>query len=287
MGGKLCFGGPQNNPKDFLNSTFLKKVIGMANLLARIQNFTARTKWLGNFLGNRFAATTYLLKARSDRMAIGQGQFGDFKFTFRACDLSAIKEVLVDAEYAFLHPVIEEIESPVVVDVGSHIGLFSFWVLTANPQARIFGIEASPATFKILKLNVEGTQSANIKWQVINRAGWKNTETVQFSDKADSMSHKVSKNGSLQISGITLREVVEAASDNAQIDLMKVDIEGAEEAFLCAEPEALKSINRLVVELHPHLCDTDRVSRLLRETFPIVENIKGRISSKPLLYCKK
>jgi len=42
----------------------------MANLLARIQNFTARTKWLGDFLGNRFAATTYLLKARSDRMAI-------------------------------------------------------------------------------------------------------------------------------------------------------------------------------------------------------------------------
>lgn len=287
MGGKLCFGGPQNNPKEFLNFTFLKKVIRMANLLARIQNFTARTKWLGDFLGNRLAATAYLLKARSDRMAIGQGQFGDFKFAFRACDLSAIKEVLVDAEYAFLNPVIKELKSPIVIDAGANIGLFSFWVLTANPQARIFGIEASPATFEILKRNVEGNQSANIKWQVINRAAWENSECIQFSDTLDSMSHRVSENGSQQVSGITLREVIEKASSNREIDLMKVDIEGAEEAFLMAEPEILKRVKRLVIELHPNLCDTDRVNGLLHEAFPIIEKITGRTSSKPLLYCKK
>ena len=194
---------------------------------------------------------------------------------------------MIDDEYAFLCPFIKESESPVIIDVGSHIGLFSFWVLNINPQSRIFGIEASPATFEILKRNVEGNQNANIKWQVINRAAWENSECIQFSDTLDSMSHRVSENGSQQVSGITLKEVIEKASSNREIDLMKVDIEGAEEAFLMAEPEILKKVKRLVIELHPGLCDTDRVNELLHEAFPIIEKITGRTSSKPLLYCKK
>lgn len=220
-------------------------------------------------------------------MALGHGEYGDFTFEFRGHDLSALKEVLVDGEYAFLCPFIKENESPVIIDAGSHIGLFSFWVLNMNPKSRIFGIEASPATFEILKRNVEGNQRAEIKWQVINRAAWENSECIQFSDTLDSMSHRVSESGSQQVSGITLREVIEKASSNREIDLMKVDNEGAEEAFLMEEPEILKKVKRLVIELHPSLCNTDRVNGLLHEAFPIVEKVTGRTSSKPLLYCKK
>ena len=69
------------------------------------------------------------------------------------------------------------------------------------------------------------------------------------------------------------------------VDLMKVDIEGSEEAFLCANPDLLRRVHHLVVELHPYLCDTGRVEEVLRDIYGTVEKMQGRSSSKPLLMC--
>jgi hypothetical protein len=98
------------------------------------------------------------------------------------------------------------------------------------------------------------------------------------------MSHKVSAKGSVQVKGISLAALTEGRGD---IDLMKVDIEGAEEAFLCADPAALTPVKRLVIELHPQLCDTQRVRDVLQKAFSQIVEIHGRTSSKPLLYCRK
>ncbi|MCK5244957.1 MAG: hypothetical protein KAJ90_06775, partial [Desulfobacterales bacterium] len=64
-------------------------------------------------------------------------------------------------------------------------------------------------------------------------------------------------------------------------------IEGSEEAFLCTSPDALKRVGSLVIELHPQLCDTDCVQLLLEEYFDHIEDIGGRKSTKPLLYCRR
>lgn len=212
-------------------------------------------------------------------MAPFQGKYYGYNFTFRGCDLSALKEVFIDQEYEFLKDILTTDKPPVILDVGAHIGTFSLWALKTNPKAQIISVEASPNTFKIVNDTAQKTQK---NWKVINRAAWKNTDSIAFSDDGESMSHKVLPEGKKMVQGIPLSEL---AKDD--IDLMKIDIEGAEEAFLSQNHEALENVACLVIELHPNYCDTDKVREVINKYYPNVEEVQGRISNKPLLLCTK
>jgi len=73
----------------------------------------------------------------------------------------------------------------------------------------------------------------------------------------------------------------------ADVDLMKVDIEGAEEAAICGHERALARVANLVVELHPDLCRHDRVVASLRGSYEFLYRVPGRRSSKPLLLASR
>lgn len=67
---------------------------------------------------------------------------------------------------------------------------------------------------------------------------------------------------------------------------MKIDIEGAEEAFFQTADTVLDKVERLVIELHPKSCDVEFVKRILEKHYTQIEDITGRINAKPVLYCK-
>jgi len=255
-------------------------------MIQKIINLWNRSSWLAQLMPCRLAAVLFLIQARTNRLARSEGTYKTHSFVFRGCDLSALKEVLIDQEYAFLTSLVKSKKPPVIVDVGAHIGTFALWALSENPSARILSVEADPKTYALLLHSSTLSSNADTPWTCTHRAAWKNNDNIAFSDEGDSMSHKVLKTGSLQVSGITLPELIEQTGEE-KIDLMKVDIEGAEEAFICEYPESLKNIHALVIELHPQLCDTEKVRDTLGTYFKTITEIEGRISSKPLLYCTK
>jgi FkbM family methyltransferase len=238
-------------------------------------------------MGGSLPAALFLARARSDSAMRAEGQFPPFTFVFRATDISAIHEVLLDREYAFLRPVLDGLPAPTVIDAGAHIGLFSLWLLSERPETHILSVEADPQTYAVLSENVARSGRRVSSWRAINRAAWKENASVSFMDVGDSMSHRVSGSGGALVDGISLDELIEMVSPNGEIDLLKVDIEGAEEVFLCAHPDALARVHNLVVELHPTLCNSGRVDALLKSAFRNVEYIGGRVSSKPLLLCRR
>lgn len=238
-------------------------------------------------MGGVVPAASFLVKARKDPAARAEARFSPFTFVFRGADLSALRELLLDREYAFLRPLLEERPAPVVVDVGAHIGLFAIWALSERPASRILSVEADPGTFAILSENMARSASVPGSWAAVNRAAWKDGSPVRFSDSGDAMSHRVSQTGRLSVAGITLEELIGMAAPTGEVDLLKIDIEGAEEAFLCDGPGGLARVRNLVIELHPDLCDTGRVDELLKRSFASVERMGGRTSSKPLLLCRR
>jgi FkbM family methyltransferase len=238
-------------------------------------------------MGGALPAALFLARARRDSAMRAEGQFPPFRFVFRGTDVSAIREVLLDREYAFLRPVLDKLRAPIIIDAGAHIGLFSLWLLSERPETHILSVEADPQTYAILSENVVRSSQRVHSWRAVNRAAWKDNTSVSFTDVGDSMSHRVSGSGGTLVDGISLDELIEMVSPNGEVDLLKVDIEGAEEAFLCSHPDALARVQNLVVELHPTLCNSDRVDALLKSTFRNVEYIGGRVSSKPLLLCRR
>jgi FkbM family methyltransferase len=255
----------------------------MASFHRHARSFVARTFWLSSLMGGLRISAKYLIKARGNAFAEGQAVYKGNSFVFRNCDATAIKEVLIDNEYGFLDPILREIEVPTILDVGGHIGTFSLWAYSGNKNVKVHTIEADPNTYALLKKNIEANIPAANQF-CYNRAAWSDVSIIKFDDLGDSMGHKVSNKGTLEVKGIPLSEIISQTGD---IDIMKVDIEGAEEEFLCKNPELLERVKHLVIELHPKLCNTDRVRGVLKKYFPKIQELHGRIDSKPVLFMSK
>jgi len=260
----------------------------MINPYSRICNLIRNVRLLRPLMGGYFPALSYILKTRGKSDAKTTGRYQNIEFQFRRCDIPALREVLLEGEYAFLKEMLEGTNTPYIYDIGAHIGLFSIWAFSINPRAEILSIEASPHTYKILSSNVSKAQHKKFSWHTENKAAWHNNEDIKFSDSSEStMSHRVDGHGKVIVQGITLNNLIARLPKNQKIDLMKIDIEGAEEAFLCADGVNFEKIENLAVELHPQLCNTEKVMDVLKDNFTEIEECHNELLSKPLLFCRK
>jgi FkbM family methyltransferase len=152
----------------------------------------------------------------------------------------------------------------------------------------VVAVEADRATCGVTKINLSSLANSGGTWRLENRAaGANDTDVLKFCDDGNPMSHRVDVDGKLEVQSISLRTLVDAcAGKDGTVDLAKIDIEGAEEAFLCAEPECLQRIKVLAVELHPDYCNAERVRELLSTTYRHITAVQNRTSSKPLFYCR-
>jgi FkbM family methyltransferase len=251
----------------------------------RMAGFIYRSRWLGKIMSSPYHAGIHWIRIRFSPQLKAMGKYGSYRFKFRGMDVPIIREVIHEKEYDFLKSQIEHIKEPNILDVGAHIGLFSICMLNIVPSAHILSVEAGPDTFQMLTNNVERAKSEKAAtWKAINRAAWSDSSIIKFNDAGMSMSQQVNKDGKIEVSGVSLAELIEMSGAD-KIDLMKVDIEGAEEEFLCATPEILKNIDRLVIELHNECCDVEKVKDLLDGSYAEVKYLKDRNSNRPVLYC--
>lgn len=261
----------------------------LSAFIQRAIHFVNKVRSMTPLAGGVLPAVVLLFRIRRDQSVIQSVSCGGIAVRFRGYDEQALYEVLVEEEYNFLTDFLNSTPAPLVLDVGAHIGTFAMWVFGTNANAQMLSVEADPATYRVIDLNCTAFVKEGADWQVIHGAAASEDGSVLLlSDTGPSMSHHVGSDGTVEVHGISLTTLLDKLAPNgASVDLVKIDIEGSEEAFLCTAPDALKRVDSLVIELHPHLCDTDRVQLLLEEYFDHIEDIGGRQSTKPLLYCRR
>lgn len=241
------------------------------------------TKKFSEVVGGYPKTFLFLLRRKLFGHSITSATYKGMKFFFRYQDMSAIDETLMRGEYSFILPALQSMDSPIIVDIGMNVGDFAVMALACNPHSNIIGIEAHPDTAKIAEKNASLNNQKS--WVVYNRAAWKNCETIYLETGAASVSTKISTSGKLGVQGIDMPSLFKILP-HEKIDIMKIDIEGAEEEFLCSYPEWLSHIQHLIVEIHPLACDEAKIRNVLNQYFSQVDDIDGRISSKPLLHCR-
>jgi FkbM family methyltransferase len=136
-----------------------------------------------------------------------------------------------------------------VLDAGAHVGIFS---LQASQWAdRVVALEAGPVMFGILALNVERNSLNNVDAR--HCALWStSTECLKFSAAAHTAGGSVVKraqgegSGAGEVRAVSLDDLI---SELGHIDLLKIDIEGAEYEVLAA-CQNLASISNIVGEIH-------------------------------------
>lgn len=257
------------------------------NIVERIANLSERVAWMKEFTGGYLSAFRFWLSASRNLERLEVGCYQGTEIAFRGLDTMAIKEVLVDMEYAKVVDRLADLDAPVILDIGAHIGLFSFSVLKKKPCARVLSVEADPQTFSVLIHNVAAMQAQGADWEAINAAAWgEDGAQLCFECSGPSMSHRVSDRGKVLVTAITLKSLVNRVLEKHDaIDMLKIDVEGSEESFLCAAPELLRHVRSVVIELHPGLCNVDRVRDALASAYGTLVDLHDRTSSKPLLLC--
>jgi FkbM family methyltransferase len=134
----------------------------------------------------------------------------------------------------------------VVVDAGAHVGLFT---LRASTYAeRVISLEPHPLNRKLLELNLSLNEASSVT--VVPSALWCSNEgAVLVGGRHSAEGSLLRETGPQQtVMTITLDEVV---SETGPVDLLKMDIEGAEvPVLLTCDDRSLRSVAAIAAELH-------------------------------------
>jgi FkbM family methyltransferase len=163
-----------------------------------------------------------------------------------AGDLFVLYEVLLDNCYHVPNSLLPPDEVRVIVDCGANIGITSLFLASRYPNATIFSIEPHPENFSILKRNTQAEpRIISVQAAVVGQSA----SSVRLTSSEPSWGYKMTNHGTgIEVPGITIEELCERYR-LSRIDLLKIDIEGAEE-MVFAHGEFLPAVRLGIIELH-------------------------------------
>ena len=162
-------------------------------------------------------------------------------------DYGSVRSVFVKKEYDKVLNIIKT--ASLIVDAGSHIGASSRFFAFYYPEADIVSIEPSDRNYSITAKNTHGIQNIRL----INGGLWyKQADLVVDDESVPSNAFQVSESAGLsdnKIMGISVDKILRDSGKN-EIDIFKIDIEGAEKELFSNNVGWLKKVKLLCIELH-------------------------------------
>jgi FkbM family methyltransferase len=229
-------------------------------------------------MGNPLLAYGYLRSDHNSR--IGSFCLGSLRFQGRKEDWIAIREVLVEDEYSCVDRLFQCDAQPRVLDLGANIGSFALRVFLHCQGAQVVSVEAAPDTFQILDANKRA--NASLSWAVWNNGVWSADGPLTLMRRGISVGHRVVEGiGDDAVQGISLNALLGKLGWD-WVDLVKMDIEGGEEAVVPAAIDSLRRTRVLIIEIHNDRIDTAPVLSVLRSLYGYHWQLNDRKSSKPL-----
>lgn len=169
-------------------------------------------------------------------------------------DLPTFDQVFTDNEYDC-----DTANPPkVIVDAGANIGLAAIYFTNKYPDAKIIALEPEQSNFELLKENV--SPYSNVI--PVHAALWHKNEEINLIDpglgKWGFMTE--TKNAAEGLVGSTRHSVQAMTIDKIiqdfsleKIDILKIDIEGAEKEVFSDTSSWIERIDSIIVELHERM----------------------------------
>lgn len=147
---------------------------------------------------------------------------------------------------------------PVILDCGANVGLSVIAFKHRYPTAHITAFEADPQIAEVLTANLTAAGLADVT--VVQAAAWTQAGSVRFTRDGADAGRVDSASGRDEVRAIRLADFVPG-----RVDLLKLDIEGAEYAVLedLCQTGRIKQIDRVVCEVHGRMPDREGVGRIL------------------------
>jgi FkbM family methyltransferase len=191
--------------------------------------------------------------------------FGEIEYVDAASLQSQYREIFVERGYDFR----SDNDHPVIFDCGGNVGLSVVRFKELYPNARIKVFEADPHIAALLQRNVDRLRLTDVT--VVPAAVWDCNGQVGFvRDGADS-GHVSASKADATVAAVRLADAI-----GEKVDLLKLDIEGAEFPVLhdLHQTGTLSRVQRLICEVHVRPDERTSVGDL----FALLEQRDFRIS---------
>ena len=214
---------------------------------------------LHNFITNprqrTFMKLAFLFGGK-ERYKKGKINFEGFKFIVPDYKsfLWQYKEIFADESYKFN----SGLEEPVIFDCGANVGTSCAYFKKIYPYSIIKAFEPDPVIANYLKSNIQNNNLNNI--EVIDKAVWVNDIGVELNIEGADGSSIYTEGEKQKVGSIRLKDLLDTES---RIDMLKMDIEGAENDVILDCGNSLKIVNNIFIEYHSYTNSQQKLSELL------------------------
>ena len=174
-----------------------------------------------------------------------------FAFRPNTADVATIQEIFQKKDYTLP---INNFQPKLILDCGGNIGCSAVFFHKVYPSAQIYSVEPEIGNFKMLTYNTVFYD----KIHQINAALWDKETFIKIADtNVDTnayMTIETTADDPQAFKTTTVSKIL-AESGFDEIDLLKIDIEGAEKEVFSAPnvDEWLSKVKVLVIELHDRM----------------------------------
>jgi FkbM family methyltransferase len=190
-------------------------------------------------------------------------------------DKYCFEQIFLEGDYELEIPC----DPSLIVDGGANVGYASIFFTNHYPRASILAVEPEPANFSTLLANVQSYPQI----KAVRAAIWCKPETVVVDNSDESWAAYVLEASSapqsrhrVSVQGLTIGDLLQM-SGKETIDILKLDVEGAERAiFLSSDCSWLRRTKIVIVELHDRLVPgcTEALERAL-SSYSFRRMVKG------------
>jgi FkbM family methyltransferase len=214
---------------------------------ARLASWSLATRLLGR-LGRKLPSGSFSVQLAHDGVVL--------PLALRAEHVGVLMQVFHYGEYDA--PDLDWARVETIVDAGANIGLSSRLFAHRSPRARILAVEPDDANLDLLNANLRPLVEAG-RAEIIPKALWTESTFLDFTKNVGSVSHGlVDAQGATgaattRVPTTTVVELLDRLG-SPRIDILKMDIEGAEKEVLSSPSAAtwLDRVDCLLVECHSH-----------------------------------
>jgi FkbM family methyltransferase len=188
----------------------------------------------------------------------------------RSSDIPTLKKIFIKKEY----DATIGFEPKIIVDAGAYIGLSALFFAAKYPKAHIICIEPNKDNYAFLKRNTEGYKNITC----LNTAVWNTSRLLEVKDYGHGhwgfVVEETDKESAESFTSTSISDLIKKYNING-IDILKIDIEGAEKEMFSNNFHAwLPRTKVIMIELHDHFkkgCSTAFYDALKQHNFTSYE----------------
>jgi len=180
---------------------------------------------------------------------------GDLQLTYRLNrgDVLTLREVWIDEVYRI--PQTASCAPRSLVDLGANIGLASVWFAAVYGCDQIVAVEPLPENVELLRHNLAQN---HIRATVLVCAVGQANGVGYFAPAGEPNSGHLAPQGE-PVDLASMDAVLHELVPGGKADILKIDIEGAEQTLFTGELQWLAGVQVILIELHPRLIDVPHV----------------------------